>query len=249
MNYSLLRYPGGKTRAVNLLRRFIPYGTTEICSPFFGGGSFEIYLSSVGIKIHGYDILSPLVTFWKCVLNDSEKLYNTVLNKYPITSDIFNKFKKELDVTTDEYETASLFYILNRSSYSGLGILSTMSKNHSRFTLKSIENIKNFNYKFQIENLSFEKSILNHDCLVYADPPYFLDQKIYSKKSNNEFNHNLLAEVLNERKNFILSYNNTEEIKQLYKHHTFIYPEWSYGMNSNKKSNEILIISNDIFKK
>ena len=51
MNYSLLRYPGGKTRAIKTLKNFIPFGTTEICSPFFGGGSFEIYLSTIGIKI------------------------------------------------------------------------------------------------------------------------------------------------------------------------------------------------------
>ena len=50
MNYSLLRYPGGKTKAIKQLKEFIPVGTKEICSPFFGGGSFELYLSTQGIK-------------------------------------------------------------------------------------------------------------------------------------------------------------------------------------------------------
>jgi len=31
---SLLRYPGGKTRAVNLLLTLIPKNTNELCSPF-----------------------------------------------------------------------------------------------------------------------------------------------------------------------------------------------------------------------
>ena len=52
--------------------------------------------------------------------------------------------------------------------------------------------------------------------------------------------------MLNKRGNFILSYNNSNEVKQLYKEHIFFYPEWKYGMGNDKKSKEILIISNDL---
>ena len=44
--YSLLRYPGGKTRAVKQIQQYIPKGIDKLCSPFFGGGSLEIALMS-----------------------------------------------------------------------------------------------------------------------------------------------------------------------------------------------------------
>ena len=50
-NKSPLRYPGGKTRARNklheiLLDNFEITNFKGIISPFFGGGSFELYLQN-----------------------------------------------------------------------------------------------------------------------------------------------------------------------------------------------------------
>ncbi|MDA8215915.1 MAG: DNA adenine methylase [Nitrospiraceae bacterium] len=61
---SLLRYPGGKSKAIDIICKLIPEGTTELCSPFFGGGSVELACTSKGIRVYGYDIFEPLVEFW-----------------------------------------------------------------------------------------------------------------------------------------------------------------------------------------
>jgi len=34
---SLLRYPGGKTRAVDIITQYFPKGIKVVCSPFLGG--------------------------------------------------------------------------------------------------------------------------------------------------------------------------------------------------------------------
>lgn len=52
---SLLRYPGGKSRAVKIITQYIPKDIKVLCSPFFGGGSIELYLDSKGINVYGYD--------------------------------------------------------------------------------------------------------------------------------------------------------------------------------------------------
>ena len=52
---SPLRYPGGKSRAVKTLMEFIPDDCGELCSPFLGGGSFELALAEKGITVHAYD--------------------------------------------------------------------------------------------------------------------------------------------------------------------------------------------------
>ena len=48
---SPLRYPGGKSRAVKIISEHIRKDTTQICSPFFGGGSLEIHWAQNGIRV------------------------------------------------------------------------------------------------------------------------------------------------------------------------------------------------------
>ena len=66
---SPLRYPGGKSRAVELITtKYIIPNLSErqnVCSPFFGGGSIELYLAKKGYKVSGYDDFRSLVDFWK----------------------------------------------------------------------------------------------------------------------------------------------------------------------------------------
>jgi hypothetical protein len=62
---SVLIYPGGKTKLVDIVKTYIPKGTKIICSPFFGGGSLEIFCNrSYGMEVKGYDYYWPLVNFW-----------------------------------------------------------------------------------------------------------------------------------------------------------------------------------------
>ena len=243
---SLLRYPGGKTRAIKILEKFIPEGTTEICSPFFGGGSFEIHLASKGIKVNGYDYFYLLVNFWKSVLNNKEMVVDEVIKNHPLSKQKFYEIQKSILNEQNEIVSGALFYVLNRSSFSGTGLSGGMSPNHPRFGINQIENLKKFNSNFTIEKMSFEDSIKKHDCLIYADPPYLINQTLYGNKGNmhKDFNHLLLAEILNERGNFLLSYNDCPEIREMYKDCEFHTLNWKYGMNKSKESNEILIVKN-----
>ena len=49
-----------------------PKATTDIFSPFLGGGSIEINLAHRGYTVHAYDNYAPLVNFWQHWLNDPE---------------------------------------------------------------------------------------------------------------------------------------------------------------------------------
>ena len=79
---SPLRYPGGKSRAVKTIWKYIePLEPKKLCSPFFGGGSLEIFCAQKGIKVHGYDNFQPLVDFWRWLLKDPKKLAKNVKEK------------------------------------------------------------------------------------------------------------------------------------------------------------------------
>lgn len=93
---SPLRYPGGKSRAIDVIYDIIPSNTKIICSPFFGGGSIELYCASQGMKVYGYDIFAPLTDFWKCLLKNKYRLADTVNNEfYPLSKDNFYKLQKD----------------------------------------------------------------------------------------------------------------------------------------------------------
>lgn len=244
---TLLRYPGGKSRAVKLLKSYIPEDVKEICSPFFGGGSLEIALANEGVTVHGYDVFKPLVEFWEMVINNPDELANEISKYYPLEKEKFYELQKNQDTLQTIQERAAVFYVLNRASFSGSTLSGGMSPNHPRFTLSSIKRIKDFNVNnLTVEHLDFKESIKKHKGhFLYCDPPYFIKSNLYGKKgsTHKEFDHEGLAEILKSRKGWILSYNNCDYIKELYKGYTFVFPEWAYGMSKDKESKEILILN------
>ena len=65
---SVLRYPGGKTRAIEILSKYLPKSISVVCSPFIGGGSFELFVSNhCGIRVYASDLYEPLNNFWHCI--------------------------------------------------------------------------------------------------------------------------------------------------------------------------------------
>ena len=245
--HTLLRYPGGKSRAVKILKPYIPKDIREICSPFFGGGSLEISLANDGVNVFGYDIFKSLIEFWQTVIEEPKKLSKEVREYHPISKNYFYGLQKKQDTMPTKLQRAAAFYVLNRSSFSGATLSGGMSLGHPRFTLNGIEKINKFNAKnLQVDCLDFEESLKKHkETFLYCDPPYFIKNNLYGKKgdAHKNFNHEGLARILNSRKGWVLSYNNCEYIKELYEGCEFAYPEWSYGMSKKKESKEILILN------
>ena len=253
---SPLRYPGGKSRAVKIIFEYIPFNTTELCSPFFGGGSFEIYCASKGIRVYGYDNFQPLVDFWQWLLKDPEKLSNAVEKFHPLKRSDFYKLQQKHTESIDSFQRAVLFFILNRTSFSGSTLSGGMASggidDNPRFTKSSIERLRNFRIQnLSVDLLDFGKSIAKHpDTLLYLDPPYIIDSKLYGIKGNlhKNFDHEAFASILKKRDKWILSYHDSAIIKDIYHDYQFVYPKWTYGMANDKRSREILILSNDLVK-
>ncbi len=253
---SPLRYPGGKSRAIKTIAKYIPKGTKKLCSPFFGGGSFEISCAQNGIKVYGYDIFQPLVDFWDVLLGEPNRLADNAEKYWPLKKEKFYELQKIQLESKSKIERATMFFVLNRSSYSGStlsgGMASGGKDGNPRFTKSSIERLR----RFRLDNLSvklddFKKSIPRHkNMLLYLDPPYMIQSKLYGRKGDlhKGFDHEGLARMLKNRNKWILSYNNSKEILDLYSDYTILHPDWKYGMSNNKTSREVLILSHDIAK-
>ncbi|MBT4327384.1 MAG: DNA adenine methylase [Candidatus Nitrosopelagicus sp.] len=255
---SPLRYPGGKSRAAKKLFDYVPSGTKTLCSPFFGGGSFEIYCAQNGIQVRGYDVFESLVFFWQELLNSPKKLADKVATYKPgeFSKEQFYNLQKSHPDTTDPFMSAVEFYVLNRTSFSGSTLSGGMANYkgiNPRFTESSIERIRNFKVKniISVEKKDFTKSInlkKHKNDLLYLDPPYLIENNLYGNKGDlqKNFKHDKLLIELKKRESWILSYNDSDVIRSMYEEFQFAEPEWSYGMSKSKKSKEILILSNDL---
>lgn len=244
MKYSVLRYPGGKTRAIKELKKYIPKGTTKIVSPFYGGGSFENYLSYNGYDVKAYDKYYPLVCFWRELKNNKKNLIAEIRKHHPLSKDQFIKIRSKLTTEQNSLKSAAFFYVLNRASFSGSTSSGGMSIDHPRFNEKQISELLSFDIKINVEHKDFKEVIPATKEFIYADPPYMVKERLYGHNGSmhKNFDHILLSKQLKRHGNFMLCYNNCDEVKSLYEGYKFIYPEWAYGMSKNKKSNEILII-------
>jgi DNA adenine methylase len=250
---SPLRYPGGKSRAVDLILSFIPKDEKEIVCPFLGGGSIELACASAGLKVYGSDIFKPLISFWHEIIKDPLALTKTILKYHPISKSAFVELQKKLPDIVDQHEQGAVFFVVNRSSFSGSTLSGGMSPNHPRFNLSSIERVTNFKIKnLFITECSFKEALSQHpDILSYLDPPYFIKSNLYgvNGSTHRDFDHQELAQILKTRNNWILSYNDCPFIRELYQEYKFFTPSWKYGMSANKNSKEVIIISHDLAKK
>jgi DNA adenine methylase len=116
-----LRYPGGKTRAIKILEEYIPENITEVYSPFFGGGSFELYLcNNYQIPIFGNNKFEPLYNFWLETKKNNEQLVEHIKKLHPMNKQIFTECKsKLLNEEKSNVERAAAYFVVNRSSFSG----------------------------------------------------------------------------------------------------------------------------------
>ncbi|MDR1072216.1 MAG: DNA adenine methylase [Treponema sp.] len=247
---SPLRYPGGKSRAARFIVDEYIKNQRSVCSPFVGGASIELELASRGTQVFCYDNFEPLVVFWQELLNDPIALAKIVEESYyTLSSTMFYNLQKTFCSIKDRMECAACFYAINRSSFSGTTLSGGMSPGHPRFTISSIQRLRDFKVEnFTVSLLDFKESIPKHkDDFLYCDPPYLIDQKLYGVRGDKhiDFDHEALSELLKARGRWVLSYNDCPEIRRMYHNHSMLKPEWTYGMGNSKKSNELIILSRD----
>ncbi len=241
---SPLRYPGGKGKIAQFIYSLMPPGSRSVCSPFFGGGGVEIYLANKGIRVFGYDIFKPLTDFWQELIRDPGQLSEAVKSYYPISKQLFSQLKGDFKTTNCKTKRASIFYALNRTSFSGLTFSGGFSPGMARFTEKGIQSLASFKTtNLSVKNEDFNTSIAHHTSyLLFLDPPYFSVKNLYGQwgSTQNAFNHQGLARILNNRGNWIMTYDDCDYVRHMYRGHHFI------KLKGSSKTPEVVILSNDL---
>jgi DNA adenine methylase len=265
---SPLRYPGGKSRAVQQMKFLTPREYDEYREPFVGGGSFFIYLKQKQpeLKIWINDLNPELYYFWKYVQMDSEKLAHEILKVKKERKNGQELFTELLSVNIDsltEFERAVRFFVLNRITFSGVvesGGYSQLAF-ESRFTDSSIERVSKIGSLLEgvkITHLDYRELLRDGGNLVFTflDPPYFkaTKSKLYGKNGvlHTGFNHDEFAQEMKKCKHsWLITYDDSPEIRANFSFANIYEWELQYGMNNYKqgkaeKGNELFITNYDL---
>lgn len=263
---SPLRYPGGKSRAVNLISTLLPE-FEEFREPFLGGGSIFIYAKQrfPNKKYWVNDLYLELFKFWEMTQKDVDLLVEKIYewrNEFPIGKELHKFLNNNLEGFND-LERAAAFFIYNRITFSGTSLSGGFSEHAftGRFTESSIKRLNEFAKVIngsKITNLDYEELVKKdgENVFIFLDPPYYSATKsaLYGKNGNMHkfFDHQKFAETMKNCKHkWLITYDDSEYIRELFSFANIIPWDLTYGMrNINKGSDQKgkeLFISNYLY--
>ncbi|MHC5737146.1 DNA adenine methylase [Nostoc sp.] len=251
---SPLRYPGGKSKAINQIVEYLPESFSEFREPFVGGGSVFIYLRQKfpDLKIWINDLNRELFLFWKFAQSNLSQLVKEIRHikvKFTDGKLLFSELTN-VDVNNlSDLERAVRFFVLNRITFSGTVESGGFSQEafHKRFTDSSIERLEKLedilSKNVQITNLDYSHLLKSEgeDVFIFLDPPYFsaMKSKLYGKDGHlhTYFEHQRFAEILQQcHHRWLITYDNSTQILENFKWANISEWELQYGMNNYKQS-------------
>jgi len=258
---SPLRYPGGKSRAVELINSLVP-DFQEFREPFVGGGSVFVNLKQFypNKKFWINDLYFDLYKFWEITQKQIDKLIEQIYfwrNQFTDGKEL-HRFLLNNKKDFNDIEIASAFFIFNRITFSGTTESGGFSNQAftDRFTESSIQRLKQLSKvlpKTKITNLDYKEVVEKEgeNVFLFLDPPYYSATKsaLYGKNGSlhKQFNHKQFAEIMKNCKHkWLITYDDSEYIKELFYFADIIPFNLMYGMrnqtkNSNQNGKEIFI--------
>jgi len=258
---SPLRYPGGKSRAVETIAKLLP-DFDEFREPFLGGGSVFVYVKQRFPKKKYWinDLYLELYKFWSMTQKDVNALINKVnewRKQYPIGKELFQFLNKNINSFND-LEKAAAFFIFNRVTFSGTTLSGGYSESAftGRFTESSIQRLNDLAKVINgstITNYDYEEVVQKdgENVFIFLDPPYYSATKsaLYGKNGNlhKSFDHKRFAENMrNCPHKWLITYDDSEYIRELFSFANIVPWNLTYGMrnitdSSDQKGKELFI--------
>ncbi len=247
-----LRYPGGKSQLIPVVVEILKendilYG--EYAEPFAGGCGVPITLLLNSYVDHIYinDIDPAIYAFWYSVLNHADELCK-LIKEAPVNIKEWHKqrilhFEGNL---ADVIQLGFSTLFLNRTNRSGIlkaGVIGGLEQNGTykidcRFNredlIKKIRRIALYKSRISLSRLDavdFVSKIVpttGQKTLVNLDPPYFAKgHELYTNFYKQNDHATLKDAVAKIEKYWMVTYDDTEEIRQLYAK----FPLFIYGLN------------------
>ncbi len=268
-NYSPLRYPGGKGQMYKTIENIILNNNLIGCTyvePYAGGASVALNLLFYNIvdKIILNDFDRSIFCVWDSILNNTEEFIRLIIDT-PVTIEEWEKQKKiYLNPESNNLELGFATFFLNRTNRSGIikaGPIGGRKQNGNyliscRFNkkdlIKKIKKISSYKKKIKIYNIDALKLInkdFGNNIFFFFDPPYY---KKGSQLYNNHYSHNDHVKMANEIKKlnhnikWIVTYDDVNEIKEIYKDYIPFKYKLNYSVETKRKGSEIMFANKEL---
>ncbi|WP_288052025.1 DNA adenine methylase [Acidiphilium sp.] len=266
---SPLRYPGGKTSVLDLVATTLRLNGLErghYAEPYAGGCGLALSLLYGGFvtDIHINDIDPAVWSFWHSVLNETDALVKLV-EETPVTVDEWKK-QRAVFQTMDLRDPLTLgfsAFFLNRTNRSGVigsgGVIGGINQTGNylidcRFNRKDLSRriVRVSRYASSIHLTRLDaldfldacKVTLPPNSLLFVDPPYFKKGPELYTNFYKAHDHVKLAEkVLSVSWPWIVTYDDVQEIRLLYRDRRQYNFGINYSLNEKRVGAELLVVS------
>lgn len=250
---NVLRYPGGKTKALSEILEQVPEHFLEYREPFVGGGSVFLHLRQTrpDIKIWINDLNPELICFWQIAQSYLPQLVEVVRRIKERCHDGRRVYSRlaNCDISKLSYfDRAVRFFVLNRITFSGLLEAGGYSEEsfHHRFTLSAIarlEQLEGLLENIKITNFDYSEllSAGGNDIFSFCDPPYLtqVSSKLYGSKGtlHTSFEHERFALLIKKcRHKYLITYDDSLANHNQFSNQNIVCWELQYSMNNVQQS-------------
>lgn len=220
---SFIGWIGGKKLLRNEITKRFPDNIgryIEVC----GGAGWVLFSKDRHAELEVYnDANGDLVNLFRCIKYHCQELQREL--SFMLNSrEQFEDFKTQYNVRgMTDIQRAARFFMLIKTSYgSDVRSYGCVKKDIHTMVLY-LTKIQKRLARVVIENKDFESLIKVYDkpdALLYLDPPYYMTEKYYQAEFTYGDHKRLNDALKNAKGKFLLSYNDCEYIRELYKDFT-----------------------------
>ncbi len=249
MNSFISWIGGKKLLRKKILEQFPDPDSFKRYIEVFGGAGWVLFASDKHAPMEVFnDANGELINLYRIVKYHPEALQKELEWLLMSREQFFDELNRNTRGMTDIQRAARFFCLIKESFGTARRTFGVSSRDISKAVdyLKEVSGRLN---KVVIENHDFEQLIKTYDrpeALFYLDPPYYEAEKYYPDRFNPE-DHNRLRECLGSIKGkFILSYNDCQQIRDLYEGYTIVEVERADNLVNKTESRKYkeLIIKN-----
>lgn len=247
---NVLRYPGGKSKALKYILPNLPVSFKEYREPMVGGGAVALAVKQLytNVKVKINDLNYDLICFWKQLRDNPVQLIEEVSKIKESYKDGRKLYEFLTAQNSDsEFERAVRFYVLNRITFSGTVDSGGYSQQsfENRFTWSAINKLKQaaeIIKDFEISHGDYEKLLFEpgDKVFIFLDPPYFstTESRLYGKNGDLHLNFDHERFAFNMKKCphlWMITYDDSSEVRKLFRFANIYEWELQYGMNNYKQ--------------
>ncbi|MBO5522926.1 MAG: DNA adenine methylase [Roseburia sp.] len=200
----------------------------------FGGAGWVLFSLERHAKMEIYnDVNGNLVNLFRCVKYHPEALQKELEFTLMSREQFFSAKEQMKSKGLTDIQRAARFFILIKESFGvdlrSFGVRSKNMENAIEYIMAVSKRLNTV----VIENLDFEHLIKTYDrkdALFYLDPPYYKTEDYYSEKFMPDDHVRLKRSLDKIKGKFLLSYNDCEYIRNLYKDYKIIGVDRTHNM-------------------